>query len=74
MLPDVGLHGINNLDFGVFKNNRFGSDGRYNVQFRSEFFNVANHVRSASLAWRWVNANFGVINGQANNPRHIQLG
>jgi hypothetical protein len=44
-LPDTRHHGINNLDLGVFKNNKFGVDGRYNLQLRGELFNMANHVR-----------------------------
>ena len=33
--------GFNNLDFGLFKNFQFSE--RMRLQFRSEFFNVANH-------------------------------
>jgi len=72
-LPDVRWHGTNNLDFGLFKNNRFGRDGRFNLQFRSEFFNVANHVRFGIAGMSFGTANFGVVSSQANNPRQIQL-
>jgi hypothetical protein len=72
-LPDARWHGTNNLDLGVFKNNRFGADGRFNVQFRSEFFNVANHVRFGPAGMSLGNPTFGVVSSQANQPRQIQL-
>lgn len=72
-LPDTRWHGTNNLDFGLFKNNRFGADGRYNLQFRSEFFNGANHVRFGVSNLFLGNAAFGVISSQANIPRQVQL-
>ena len=34
--------GQHNLDFSMYKNFTFGADGRYRVQFRSEFFNAFN--------------------------------
>jgi hypothetical protein len=34
--------GQHNLDFSMYKNFTFGGDGRYKVQFRSEFFNAFN--------------------------------
>ena len=72
-LPDARWHGTNNLDLGIFKNNRFGNDGRYNLQFRSEFFNVANHVRFGVAGMQLGNPTFGVVSSQANQPRQIQL-
>jgi hypothetical protein len=72
-LPDTRWHGTNNLDLGVFKNNRFGRDGRFNIQFRAEFFNVANHVRFGVAGMYSDTATFGVISSQANNPRQVQL-
>lgn len=72
-LPDTRWHGINNLDFGLFKNNRFGRDGRYNLQFRSEFFNVANHVRFGPAGMFLGDPTFGVVSSQANLPRQVQL-
>lgn len=72
-LPDVRWDGINNLDFGLFKNNTFGADGRFNVQFRSEFFNVMNHPRFGIAGMQLGNPTFGVISSQANLPRQIQL-
>ena len=72
-LPDTRNHGINNLDLGVFKNNRFGPDGRYNVQFRAELFNMANRVRFGNPGMSFGNPQFGVINSQGNTPRQIQV-
>src|SRR5207237_235027 len=47
-LPDVRNHGTNNLDFGIAKNNRIFKEGKVNLQFRTEFFNVLNRVRFAN--------------------------
>jgi len=72
-LSDVRIHGINNLDAGFFKNNRFGREGRYNVQFRAEFFNAFNRVRFGYPGNQVGQANFGVVNSQLNRPRQIQF-
>jgi hypothetical protein len=72
-LPDTRHHGINNFDVGVFKNNRFGRDGRFNVQFRAELFNALNHVRFGYANMSFGNPSFGVISSQGNTPRNIQL-
>ena len=65
--------GLNNLDFSLFKNSPFGKDGRYNMQFRAELFNAANHVQFGFPAALFGNATFGVVSSQGNNPRQIQL-
>ena len=72
-LPDARWHGTNNLDLGIFKNNRFGPDGRYNLQFRGEFFNAANRVKFGVAGMFLGNSSFGVVSSQANQPRQIQL-
>ena len=72
-LPDVRADGLNNLDFSLFKNSPFGKDGRYNMQFRAELFNAANHVQFGFPAALFGNATFGVVSSQGNNPRQIQL-
>ncbi|MCI0627646.1 MAG: TonB-dependent receptor [Acidobacteria bacterium] len=72
-LSDVRIHGINSLDGGFFKNNRFGREGRYNVQFRAEFFNAFNRVRFSYPGSQVGQANFGVVNSQLNRPRQIQF-
>jgi hypothetical protein len=72
-LPDVRDHGTNNFDVGLVKNNRFLRDGRMNLQFRSEFFNLFNRVRFADPGLAFGNPQFGVITSQVNSPRKIQL-
>jgi hypothetical protein len=72
-LPDARWHGTNNIDLGFFKNNRFGRDGRFNLQFRGEAFNAANRVKFGIAGMFLGNQNFGVISSQANSPRQIQL-
>jgi hypothetical protein len=84
-LPNVRTHHTNNLDAGFFKNNRFGTDGRYNVQLRFEAFNVMNRARFGYPARSCTDAagepgldcrgtqNFGVVSSQANKPRNIQM-
>ena len=72
-LPNVRWDGTNNLDFGLFKNNRFGHDERFNLQLRAEFFNVANHPRFGIAGMQLGNSTFGVVSSQANSPRLIQM-
>ena len=72
-LPDARWHGTDNIDLGIFKNNRFGHDGRYNLQFRGEFFNAANRVKFGVAGMFLGNSTFGVVSSQANQPRQIQL-
>ena len=60
--------------FGTLvKNNRFLKDGRMNLQFRSEFFNVFNRVRFGNPGLTFGNPQFGVITSQVNAPRLIQF-
>jgi hypothetical protein len=73
-LPDVRDHGTNNFDVGLVKNNRFLRDGRMNLQFRGEFFNMFNRVRFGDPGLSFGTAQFGVITSQVNSPRKIQLG
>src|SRR5262249_6573214 len=72
-LPNVRSHGTNNFDLSVFKTNRFGENGRYRVQLRGEVFNALNHVRLSAPGSTFGNATFGVVSGQSNNPRQVQL-
>ena len=52
---------------------RFGHDGRFNLQLRGEFFNVANHVRFGFPGLAFGNATFGVVSTQSNVPRQVQV-
>ena len=72
-LPDARWHGTNNIDLGIFKKYRFGADGRYNLQFRGEFFNAANRVKFGVAGMNFGTSNFGVISSHSNIPRQIQL-
>jgi hypothetical protein len=72
-LPDVRDHGTNNLDLGLIKNNRFWKDGRVNLQFRSEFFNIFNRVRFGDPGLTAGTPQFGVVTSQANSPRLVQF-
>ncbi|MEX2264281.1 MAG: TonB-dependent receptor [Bryobacteraceae bacterium] len=60
-LPDVRGPGTNNLDFSVFKNTRFGSEERLNLQFRVEFYNLFNRVQFAPPGTALGTPQFGVI-------------
>ncbi len=72
-VPDVTSHGINNFDFAVFKNTQLLAE-RLGLQFRAEIFNLFNRVQFGYPGRALGNPNFGVISGQYNNPRLVQLG
>jgi hypothetical protein len=80
-LPDVRNPGIADADLSLFKNNYFGKESRFNIQFRVEMFNALNHPN-----WNAPNANiqngssFGTITstsssvgGSVPGSRQIQL-
>jgi hypothetical protein len=71
VLPDVRNHGINSIDFGLFKNNYIGE--RFNVQLRAEFFNLLNRVQFNNPGLTEGTGQFGVVSAQRNNPRQVQL-
>lgn len=60
-----------NLDFSLFKN--FGLTERFKLQFRAEAFNVTNTPVFGAPGTTVNGVNFGVITGQSNVPRNIQL-
>ncbi len=70
-LPDVRSHGIANFDFTLFKNTSI-TEG-VGLQFRAEIFNLFNRVRFGYPNRAMGNADFGVIGGQYNDPRLVQL-
>ena len=70
-LPDVRSHGIANYDFTIFKNTQVTE--RVGIQFRTEIFNLFNRVQFGYPGTALGNPQFGVISGQANTPRLVQL-
>jgi hypothetical protein len=72
-LPDVRTHGTNNLDLGIFKNNPFGREGRFNLQIRGELFNTFNRVQFYYPGLVVGTPQLGVVSAQLNSQRLIQL-
>jgi hypothetical protein len=66
--------GINNFNFALFKRTRINE--RFNLEFRSEFFNVFNRVQFGQpnrTVTTSAASTFGQITTQVNDPRLIQL-
>ncbi|MDZ4796702.1 MAG: carboxypeptidase regulatory-like domain-containing protein [Bryobacteraceae bacterium] len=64
--------GFWNLDTSIGKN--FAITERQRLQFRAEFFNIANHVAYGPPGRDITSPNtFGQITGQVNQPRNIQF-
>lgn len=72
-LPDVRVHGVNNVDFSIFKNTRWGESERYNIQFRAEFYNLMNRVQFDFPGFALGNPQFGIVTNQINDPRLLQF-
>jgi len=66
-----------NTDFSLFKNFRLTE--QFNLQFRSEFFNLFNHpqfgLTGNGVFMQDINSpsTFGAVNETVNNPRVIQI-
>jgi hypothetical protein len=58
---------IESMDFSVFKN--FRVNERITVQFRAEWFNLANHPIFGNLNTTVGSSSFGIVTCQANAPR-----
>jgi hypothetical protein len=71
-LSNIRSHGINNWDFAIFKNTMLVKE-RVGLQFRTEVFNLFNRVQFGYPGRAIGNPQFGVISGQANNPRLVQF-
>jgi hypothetical protein len=65
--------GLKNVDFSIFKNTYFAETRM--VQFRAEFFNIANHPNFDNPIRTWTSGttNFGTIQS-AGPSRQIQFG
>jgi hypothetical protein len=72
VMPNLRADGTKNFDLSLFKNTSFNG-GKFNAQFRAEFFNAFNRVQFSAPATRIDSSNFGVVSGQANGPRQVQL-
>ncbi|HEU4433862.1 MAG TPA: hypothetical protein VFR51_10720, partial [Pyrinomonadaceae bacterium] len=62
---------ITNIDFSFAKNWRFKE--RYNIQFRTEFFNILNHTNFVGFDTDLRNGSFGLLTS-SQAPREMQLG
>lgn len=71
-LQTVRADGASILDFSVFKS--FRPRERMEIEFRAEAFNVSNTPLFASPGTTLGAPTFGVVTGQENSPRQIQLG
>ena len=74
-IPDVRVPGLTNFDLSFFKNNRFGTDGRFDLQYRVEMFNAFNHPWFGAPDTTVTDSTFGRITGMNSDysPRNIQL-
>ncbi|HEX4168229.1 MAG TPA: TonB-dependent receptor [Bryobacteraceae bacterium] len=71
--PNLRAAGIANWDFSTFKNFPFGPDGKLNLQFRAEFFNIFNRVQFGAPGQTFGTPQFGVVSTQQNLPRLVQF-
>ena len=65
-------HGVRNFDLSLFKN--FVVRAGVTAQFRIEALNAFNRVQFSGANTSVTSTSFGVITGQANAPRQLQLG
>ncbi len=72
-LPDTRNPGVNNVDLSFFKNNYFGPEQRFNVQYRLEMFNALNAVQFAAPDTGFFDGSFGQISSLAHPARQIQM-
>ncbi|HEY3131359.1 MAG TPA: carboxypeptidase regulatory-like domain-containing protein, partial [Acidobacteriota bacterium] len=70
-LPDARNPGTRLFDISIFKNN-YLREGKFNAQFRAEFFNAFNTTQFNGPGTNRPSGDFGVISG-ASGPRQIQL-
>ncbi len=71
--PTLRAAGIANWDFSTFKNFPFGPEGKVNLQFRAEFFNLFNRVQFGFPGQTFGTPQFGVVSTQENLPRLVQF-
>ncbi|HSR07400.1 MAG TPA: hypothetical protein VLM42_09630, partial [Bryobacteraceae bacterium] len=69
--PNMRSQGIANYDFAMFK--RIPINERFSLQFRSEFFNIFNHVQFNAPGPQLGTPQFGQVTATRNQPRQIQF-
>ena len=77
--PNLRSDGVNNIDFALFKNTKFGPDARLGLEFRAEFFNLFNTPQfnppnTSCCTPVSQGGTFGQVTAQYNLPRVIQFG
>ena len=72
VMPDLRSDGVKNLDFSLFKNNRF-KDGKWNAQIRVEAFNLLNRTQFNAPNTQVDAGAFGTVSG-AGPARQVQIG
>ncbi|MGH9325506.1 MAG: TonB-dependent receptor domain-containing protein [Terriglobia bacterium] len=71
--PVLRQQGINDFDFALVKNTRFGPRESLGLEFRAEFFNLFNTPQFGPPDTTVGTPQFGIVSGQVNNPRLIQF-
>lgn len=72
--PTLRQDGVINFDFAIFKRTYFGPENKFNIEFRTEFFNLFNRPQWAAPNTTYGATTFGTVGAIANNPRLIQFG
>jgi hypothetical protein len=72
LLPHTRGPGQANMDLSIMKDNPFAE--RYTLEFRGEFFNLANRPEFGFPDQTFGDPTFGQINSQVNDPRRVQFG
>ena len=72
VMPNLRSDGMKNVDFSLFKNNRF-HDGKWNAQIRIEAFNVLNRTQFGFPNTQVGSGAFGTISS-AGAARQVQIG
>jgi hypothetical protein len=72
IIATVRQSAAHNIDFSVFKS--FHPVERMRVEFRAEAFNLTNTPIFGLPGLTLGSATFGLVTGQENSPRQVQLG
>jgi Carboxypeptidase regulatory-like domain/TonB dependent receptor len=71
--PHLRGAGIAQWDFSAFKSFPIAPEGRANLQFRAEFFNIFNRVQFSLPGQAIGSSTAGIVSTQANLPRLVQF-